>query len=181
MLSSTLRSAARRVGSARRHVSTKVIPKAPKPSSTDIPSHTTLPPAKMRALISLYHQAENFITPENLSAQIDEVFVYRPQRSAMSAERETLLKDLRSELLERRTLPKMGEGKSVYSSVRQQQQQSERESWSRAKSTRETRVMHALYGTEDAGKPGLEILEEEEERIQAHIRRDREQRQQQPR
>ena len=31
--------------------------------------------ARMRALVSLYHQCDSFITPENLSQKIDEAFV----------------------------------------------------------------------------------------------------------
>lgn len=176
MLSSTLRAAFRQTGSARRHVSTKIVAKAPKPSSVEIPSHTTLPPAKMRALISLYHRAEDFITPENLSEEIDKAFIYQHHLMSVSTRREKAPADLKAELAERRKLPKMGEGKSVHRSV---VKLSPKKEWSSQKDIREAKVMHTLFGSEDIGKPGLEILEEEEERIQAHIRRDREQQQRQ--
>ena len=42
----------------------------------------------MRALISLYHQAEDFITPENLSQEIDNAFAFKLTSTAIAPERE---------------------------------------------------------------------------------------------
>lgn len=147
-----------------------MIPKAPKPGSAEIPSHSKLPSAKMRALISLYHQTEKFITPENLSREIDIAFIERPDAMAGMLEREVLLRDLRSDLAKRRVLPKMGESVQLKPTAAN----NDMITWSQRKDAREQAVINALYGIEDIGKPGLEVLEEEEERIQEYIRRDRE-------
>ncbi|GJE84625.1 hypothetical protein PsYK624_007010 [Phanerochaete sordida] len=175
MLSSTLRTAARRSCASRRHVSTKMTAKSSKLASVAVPAPTALPEAKQRALIALYHQAETFITPENLEAEIDEEFIYRPLRHPGGLEREVLLRDLRSDLASRRMLPKVGDGKASMMHSRTQAQAADSYAWSGQKAPRDIRVMNALLGLEDVHKPGLEILEEEEERIQEHIRRDKKQ------
>lgn len=126
----------------------------------------------MRALISLYHQADSFITPENLSAHIDDVFVNKKALDKFHDPDERSLTNLWRELNIRRSLPKVGDGKDLFK--QSHARSSIVQKFSGVQDIRGSEVRNALYGTEDAGKPGLEVLEEEHERIQSHIRRDRE-------
>ncbi|KAF9498580.1 hypothetical protein BDN71DRAFT_1443496 [Pleurotus eryngii] len=116
-------------------------------------------PDKMRALISLYHQSEHFITPENLLQRIDEEFCGN-DKLAHTAVGTISYKDLQNELDLRRSAPKISQWRrrdgahGVSGSM-----------WSNFKNVRESKVVEALYGTIDAGNislPGLEVLEEEQ-------------------
>ncbi|KAF7433288.1 hypothetical protein PC9H_005238 [Pleurotus ostreatus] len=116
-------------------------------------------PDKMRALISLYHQSEHFITPENLLQRIDEEFCGN-DKLAHTAVGTISYKDLQNELDLRRSAPKISQWRrrdgahGVPGSM-----------WSNFKNVRESKVVEALYGTIDAGNislPGLEVLEEEQ-------------------
>lgn len=123
----------------------------------------------MRALVSLYHQAEHFITPETLDEAIDKAFTETTQvSSARNLEKSHY--DLKGELLSRRLLPKIGSGRGVSASGDMDVYNYQ---WSDTKAQREIQVQNALYGIEGRGKPGLEVLEEEHERIQAHLKNDR--------
>lgn len=46
--------------------------------------------------------------------------------------------------------------------------------WSHGKPGREMKVVGALYGTDEAGKPGLEVLLEERARLIRNVEEDRE-------
>jgi len=135
-------------------------------------SHKTLPPPKMRALISLYHQADSWITPENLLQKIDDAFVPQAhlyQSLALpAAEGITLyqLKDIQQATL---AAPKMAQ-LEFDTAARQRPAGG---LWSdKNKSKRERQVFEALYGVEVTSTnngqqvlPGLEVLEEMEDSL----------------
>jgi hypothetical protein len=128
---------------------------------------------KMRSLISLYHQSETFITPENLSDRIDQVFtsnvgtavqVTRKGLPTLSVFREIRARQVQN--------PRMGDwevesdGKLV----------GEYRAWSSMVSRREKKVIEALYGVDQSAvigsnsqnrsvriMPGLEVLKEQSE------------------
>jgi hypothetical protein len=145
-----------RVQVVKRHVSSKT-------------PQRSLPPAKMRALISLYHQSESFITPENLSARIDQAFLGQESLARVASPNATLT-DLRRIIQKRKENPRMGVwGDDRYLSQRPEQMAP---GWSGGFSFREQSVMNALYGVDQGGKPGLEVLEESAERIQQDLEDD---------
>lgn len=142
---------------------------------------STLPDYKKRALISLYHQSESFITPENLVERIDEAF-----RSSLSTgklhETPPEVWDLKSVVRVTRTAPKLKQW------VPNEQTDEEiktpvsnglgdgSKSWSQATSRRENKVLAALYGVHmtPSGQilPGLEVLEESAEKLEASLKAD---------
>lgn len=147
-----------------------------------IQSHQRLPPAKMRALISLYHQSENWITPENLLERIDAAFV--PVNTSYSLgldAQDVTYGDLTTLASQMREDPKMAQlesspnGRNLPGSYRP---------WSsnRQMSKRETKIFEALYGVEVERKsseevkvlPGLEVLDEMEEKLAKHREEDKE-------
>ena len=135
-----------------------------------------LPPAKMRALISLYHQADTFITPKNLSQRIDEAFIPSIREDSgqaylMFTTRPVIKTKELKELLEgQRKAPRAtgpdrelkGGGMSDC-----------RSTWSGQKKKRERKVIEALYGVEAerGGQmlPGLEVLLEERSRLEKDL------------
>ncbi|KAI0802109.1 hypothetical protein BC629DRAFT_1438639 [Irpex lacteus] len=130
-----------------------------------------LPPKKMRALVSLYHQAGDFITPESLDREID--YAFHDQRDilqAFSDRREKGYTELQLELSERRALPKLSSG-VVERNVMDYQSSgiSYDSSWSAKQEERARQLKAALYGTEPSDEvplPGYEVLVEDHERIQ---------------
>ncbi|KIY49585.1 hypothetical protein FISHEDRAFT_25631, partial [Fistulina hepatica ATCC 64428] len=117
----------------------------------------TLPPEKLRALVSLYHQSEQFITPENLSERIDFAFArddtFHTRRFIKPADLSKMLKD-------RREAPRMVASHSNHSSSRLQ-----REDFSDfQKRPREVRMKEALYGVDFGNQktfmPGLEMMQD---------------------
>ncbi|KAF9821428.1 hypothetical protein IEO21_00674 [Rhodonia placenta] len=148
-----LRASLRRTASLRRRSSSSLSPKV------------TLPPAKMRSLVSLYHQAETFITPQNLSTVIDYEFIYRRQKITSLRSDEDSFYDLQAELASRKIQPKIGEANQART-----QSETSRD-WSEKRSERENKVVNALYGT-DGGRPGFDVLEEEADYIKDLLRRD---------
>jgi len=151
----------------RRHAST---------SASKKPDPSKLTDDKMRALISLYHQSETFITPENLSDRIDQVFAKDHSLAIPTG---------------KRTMPTT----SVYRETRARQVENPRLSdweleattqtsgtslrpWSAMLARREQRVAEAMYGVDKSSvvrnsrgndstvkqvvrtMPGLEVLKE---------------------
>jgi hypothetical protein len=132
------------------------------------PSDTgALPAAKMRALISLYHNAESFISPAGLSDAIDAAFIQRSKDNASVAE--MTYGDLRQVLKERTTSPRTHVESDAVESSRVLLQD-----WSNENSARQEQVLDALYGTVQKQKPGLEVVLENGERLEKEIREDRE-------
>jgi len=140
---------------------------------------SSLPDHKRRALISLYHQSESFITPENLNDRIDEAFKTVLSDTVVLNKME--VRDLKSVVQKTRTAPKLkqwvpkgdkespisdsiGDGSSGWSNI--------------TRDRRENKVVAALYGVHvtPSGKilPGLEVLEEYAEKLEDSIKQDEE-------
>ena len=116
----------------------------------------------MRALISLYHQSKGFISPENLSDKIDEVFAKDfYANSSMFAGYNSLV----SMVNERKAAPTIG-------NVQTKEQIATR-TWSVGPAAkREQMVIDALYGVNE-DLPGLEALLDEEGRIHEAAKEDK--------
>jgi hypothetical protein len=117
---------------------------------------------KMEALVSLYHQSDRFITPENLSAAIDEAFT----SSASVGDDQT--KHSLAEFFRMRDRqkesPKFFLGKDdSYSSVHSPESMGP--GWMDSKSKRVDKVYHALMGTYRDGKPSWLAVKENAERV----------------
>ncbi|KAJ8086358.1 hypothetical protein PM082_005181 [Marasmius tenuissimus] len=156
-------SALRRVSTTarimRRHASTSSAKTPSNAASTSTKSYF-LTPEKKRALISLYHQSDTFITPENLSDKIDEAFIKRRRGGDAPSMFNTTVTNV--ELLglagEQKRAPKFSEwDRERRGTVGVSQ-------WSGGASPREWRVIEALYGVDESdgqnAMPGLEALEE---------------------
>jgi len=135
-----------------------------KASSSSIPSHHTLPPAKMRALIALYHQSENWITEDNLLERIDATFVPDvPDAFSLIAKGHRLpnIDDFEKKRAEMKMAPKMAQWEASTNNT-----VGSAENWSGSTSPREAKVIEALYGvnvlssSDDRLLPGLEVLQE---------------------
>ncbi|KAI0347514.1 hypothetical protein BDW22DRAFT_534503 [Trametopsis cervina] len=136
-------------------------------------------PEKLRALISLYHEADMFITPETLSEAIDFAFLERRDiGDTAGRSRELTISDLESALEIRRVLPKLSTGDSgeTQQSSLLHSETKVGDSWSSQTNDRTRRLKAALYGTDPGDgvpKPGYEVLVEEHERVQQLLQKDR--------
>ncbi|KAG6812642.1 hypothetical protein H0H92_001592 [Tricholoma furcatifolium] len=112
----------------------------------------TLPDDKLRALISLYHQADTFITKENLSDRIDAAFL-----SSSKWQHYVTVDDLQGQLKQRRQSARIVDWQAGMVS-----EGASGHSWSSALKGRELRVRQALFGLSgDQGNlPGLEAVKE---------------------
>ena len=137
-----------------------------------------LPPKKMRALVSLYHESGEFISPENLSDAID--IAFRDQREIWNSwtdRREKSFGTVFAELKERRSLPKLASGamEAPQSEQGQYAEVSTQGQWSARQPQRVLQLKAALYGTQPANGlplPGYEVLVEEHERIQELLKKE---------
>jgi hypothetical protein len=149
MLFSTIQRPTHQARIIRRHVSSK---------APTVKSHRTLPSAKMRALISLYHQSDTFITPENLSQRIDEAFIPSETQTGLGHSFGDGYTDLTNALHNMRQKPKLRVWDRENVVVQMD------DLWSSAKGGRESKVIEALYGVDITPSrevlPGLEALEE---------------------
>jgi hypothetical protein len=113
----------------------------------------------MRALISLYHQSDTFITPENLSKRIDDTFVPQETQTGIGRLSGDSLKDLTNALNALRKQPKLSDWDREAIVTRTSELP-----WSSRKGVREWQVIEALYGVDIPPSrevlPGLEVLEE---------------------
>lgn len=162
--------------SIKRRVSNKPTNASPKIRQTK----DVLPPAKMRALISLYHQTDTVITSETLSKRIDQAFTKDNDVMLAQVEApESGYSALRKIAQDRRFSPKSLDWNNTdfLPSVNTGSYNSN-ERWSGRRPLRETLVMEALYGVEmDRTKqmlPGWEVLEESTEDIERNIKEDME-------
>jgi hypothetical protein len=128
-------------------------------------SASYLPPQKKRALISLYHHCDTFVTEENLSDRIDQAFIWTPLDigNANSRNNMTDVEDLdKIRLLQRRGYkfsdwddPREKHGMNLPPSSGYSGD------WT---SYREMQVIEALHGVDvsDGQRrlPGLEVLED---------------------
>ena len=127
-----------------------------------------LPSTKLRSLVSIYHQSADFITPETLDSAIDKAFIddHDEWQAAINV-REKDENDLYMELKARRALPKLSTGTESAGA----EQPIDYDIWSSHSYERAIRLKAALYGVhtpatgKEAPKPGVEVLEEEHERI----------------
>lgn len=115
----------------------------------------------MRALVSLYHQSDDFITADNLLDRIDAAFIGSPSERQQSMNQiphhtyDHILKDQRSAPrvcpwnLETLSTPPM-----LYNELG---------SWSGTVVGRERQIIDALYGVESGSLPGYETLVEARE------------------
>ncbi|KAL0580773.1 hypothetical protein V5O48_001238 [Marasmius crinis-equi] len=137
----------------RRHVSSDA------KSSTPSKSYF-LTPEKKRALVSLYHQSDTFITPENLSERIDEAFLKNKSGDLQHLfNSRVTTRELEHLVREQENAPKFSEwDRDRKALVRVGVQ------WSGSTLPREWRVIEALYGVDASDSrnamPGLEALEE---------------------
>ncbi|KAH9482611.1 hypothetical protein JR316_0004711 [Psilocybe cubensis] len=137
-------------------------------SSSTIQPHSTLPPAKMRALIALYHQAESWITPENLAERIDNAFV--PLRTASQNIIDPTLSSTFHTRVSLSDLEKAKRNMDVAPKYAQYDRNQSIEygaasfNWSKSNSKRENKVIEALYGVSTSATgnslPSLQVLEE---------------------
>ncbi|KIJ56531.1 hypothetical protein M422DRAFT_22695 [Sphaerobolus stellatus SS14] len=125
-----------------------------------------IPPERLRALISLYHQSSKFITPETLEARIDEAFTNVINVGTQGTTLYTY-EQLTSELESLRK----GKGRSTLSSYNGTPLDYRvNASWSE-QIARESTVGAALWGVQENGRPGLEtvletsVLNEKEKRL----------------
>ncbi|KAG8696002.1 hypothetical protein FRC08_007432 [Ceratobasidium sp. 394] len=148
----------------------------PTPDPSDSPTPDSQPPkiyarfpnpptfslseTKLRALIDLYHSSSSFITPENLSDEIDKAFT--PQRSTRALVRPDTYQSLIVGRNERaaepdRVVPTSNETSSRYATFDIVPGGSYEE-WSASKGERARMVKGALWGVDPLGKIGLETL-----------------------
>ncbi|KDQ64827.1 hypothetical protein JAAARDRAFT_28469 [Jaapia argillacea MUCL 33604] len=160
MLSNLIRDAARRAPRLQRCMSAH--------ASTPAKPQPRLPDKKMRALISLYHQADTFITLENLDEAIDRAFTGDDTRGIPDQPWEKAYRDLENEVWDRRSSSRVGDWQFADAGRRSWHASS----WSNSRTEREGAVVDALYGL-DGNRPGLEILEEEAKNAHAAAEADR--------
>jgi hypothetical protein len=110
----------------------------------------------MRALISLYHQSDTWITPDNLDACIDLAFT-QPRDAYLSFDRareETSKKDLEYAITVRERASKTG-GAPGKENLLTNRNLNQNLMWSDTIFTREREVEAALLGHDLSGQPGL--------------------------
>ena len=135
------------------------------PKFRETPSGFVLPPKKLRALVSLYHQSGSFITPENLDEAIDRAFTEPPSVRIFGNRRLIDWPSLRLEAKERDGLSKFGLPETLNSvlSMYEAGYYEEREK-------RVEQVFDAMYGTWETDKPGLELLQDTWEDVENRMK-----------
>ncbi|KAN0140006.1 hypothetical protein V8E53_001902 [Lactarius tabidus] len=152
------------VCSIARRVARKPTPLARYVSSKQTPSPGfALPPQKLRALVTLYHQSKSFITPENLDQAIDHAFLDVPAMRTFG-HRKIDWPSLRLEVKERERLSKFGLPETLTSSL------SMYEAGYEEREGRIEQVFDAMYGTWQTNKPGLELLQDTWEDVEERLK-----------
>ncbi|KAH9853728.1 hypothetical protein C2E23DRAFT_867741 [Lenzites betulinus] len=132
-------------------------------------SSPKLPDEKLRVLVNLYHQAGTFITKENLSQAIDQAFIDPSRlRSGSQLDTEAPFRHLENELSWRRSMPKFGRANTAVARSNAPQVKSG-QMWSEVLEMRELAVMTTLYGVLARGRPGLDAIRDEEERVKREL------------
>jgi hypothetical protein len=136
-----------------------------KPTPQEPPPGFSLPPKKLRALVSLYHQSRSFITPENLDEAIDSAFAEAPSVRVFGSRRTIDWPSLRLEVKERGRVSKFGfpetlDSESVLTVYDAQHEERE---------GRLEKVFDAMYGTLEMNKPGLELLQDTWEDVEKRL------------
>ena len=127
------------------------------------PPDFVLPPKKLRALVSLYHQSRSFITLENLDEAIDRAFA-DPSSMRILGTRRVDWPSLRLEIKERERLPKFGLPETLDSALGMYGGGYEQ------RETRVEEVFDAMYGTWQTNKPGLELLQDTWGDVEARLK-----------
>jgi len=141
-----------------RSMSSKPIPQEP-------PSGFVLPPEKLRALVSLYHQSRSFITPENLDEAIDRAFAESPSVRVFENRRMADWPSLRLEVKERDRLSKFGLPETLNSMLSMYEV-----GFYEEREKRVERVFDAMYGTWETDKPGLELVQDTWEDVENRLK-----------
>ena len=144
-----------------RHVSSKPNPQTPPPGGF------ALPPQKLRALVTLYHQSKSFVTPEKLDEAIDRAFLEVPVMRAFG-HRKLDWPSLRLEVKEREQLSKFGLPETLSSTL------STYETGYEEREGRIEQVFDAMYGTWQTNKPGLELLQDTWEDVEQRLNEEEE-------
>ncbi|GJJ07343.1 hypothetical protein Clacol_001544 [Clathrus columnatus] len=117
-----------------------------------------MPIDRLRSLITLYHNTKTMITPENLSEQIDAVFL---NKASTALSNFYTYEDLSAAVGEkRRGKLRSSMFKGVSMNIESVQ------TWSDKKNDQEARIKAALWGTQVDGKAGLETVLEATERAE---------------
>ncbi|KAH9077455.1 hypothetical protein EDB83DRAFT_2350113 [Lactarius deliciosus] len=154
-------SVARRATPLVRHVSSKLNLQTPPPGGF------ALPPKKLRALVTLYHQSKSFITPENLDESIDRAFL-EVHGTRTFGHRKLDWPSLRLEVKERKRLSKFGLTETLTSTLGMY------EAGYEERETRVEQVFDAMYGTWQTNKPGLELLQDTWEDVEQRLKEEEE-------
>jgi hypothetical protein len=129
----------------------------------------------MRALVSLYHQCDTFVTPENLSQRIDEAFVSQRNRvdnNNRDVDRRSFA-ELKSFILQREQEPRHFFGKGIRlspiikASLASSSPNSDQQ--------RKARAMEALVGVSRDGKPLWTAVQENASKIEKQLQEDQQQ------
>lgn len=120
----------------------------------------------MRALVSLYHQSETFITPQTLSKAIDEAFApVDPLAKIPKFERS--YGELKRDVMARRAQPRMVEWDEAATAPTLAESS---RVWSDQTTDRERATVEALFGVETNANgmtvPGWDTLEESVELVE---------------
>jgi hypothetical protein len=134
-----------------------------RPNSQTPPPDFVLPPKKLRALVSLYHQSKTFITLENLDEAIDRAFTDSPNMR-LYGPRRVDWPSLRLEVKERERLSRFGLPETLSSALNVYDVgYEEREG-------RVEQIFDAMYGTWQTNKPGLELLQDTWEDVEKRLK-----------
>jgi len=130
----------------------------------------TLPPAKMRALVALYHQADSWVTPKNLDETIDKAFVADTSHVALTLPSQEGIgwQDLVATMQDVKNSPRMAQLEADPAFRRLGTKH-------RAFPRREELMLEALYGVEvhdNKVLPGWEVVQEMEEGLKRNIEED---------
>jgi len=135
--------------------------KPPNPQTP--PPGFALPPKKLRALVSLYHQSKSFVTLENLDESIDRAFLDVPGMHAFG-NRILDWPSLRLEVKERELQSKFGLPETINSTL------SMFEAGYEEREGRIEQVFDAMYGTWQVNKPGFELLQDTWEDVEQRLK-----------
>ncbi|KAG1762315.1 hypothetical protein EDD22DRAFT_892800 [Suillus occidentalis] len=130
---------------------------------------------RMRALVSLYHQCDTFVTPENLSQRIDEAFV--SQKLNVTSNRDVdrrSFAELKSLVAEREQEPRhfFGKGVKLSPTIIKSTLAS---SSPNSDPQRTARAMEALVGVSRGGKPLWTAVQENASKIEKQLQEDQQQ------
>ncbi|KAH0839699.1 hypothetical protein J3R83DRAFT_620 [Lanmaoa asiatica] len=124
---------------------------------------------RMESLVSLYHQSNTFITPENLSAVIDQAFT-QPLHIAEDQKKHSMAEMFKMKMHYRES-PKFFLGRDDGSSS-PHNSETMGPGWIESRSRRVDRVYRALMGTQRDGRPSWLALKENTKRVKSQIDKD---------